>query len=58
MSMLLAFRFLQGGMGSTGSSVVGGTLSDIWITSERGPKMSIFSYVCFMGNSESGWGQS
>jgi sugar phosphate permease len=53
MSMLLAFRFLQGGMGSTGSSVVGGTLSDLWTTSERGPKMSLLSLVCFLGNSTS-----
>ncbi|KAI5449238.1 hypothetical protein NCC49_005217 [Naganishia albida] len=51
MSMLLAFRFLQGGMGSTGSSVVGGTLSDLWVTSERGTKMSLLSLVCFLGNS-------
>jgi hypothetical protein len=53
MSMLLAFRFLQGGMGSTGSSVVGGTLSDLWVTSERGTKMSLLSLVCFLGNSKS-----
>lgn len=52
MSMLLAFRFLQGGMGSTGASVVGGTLADIWITSERGLKMAMFSFICFFGNSE------
>lgn len=40
-------------MGSTGSSVVGGTLSDLWTTRERGPKMSLLSLVCFLGNSES-----
>jgi MFS family permease len=34
MGLLLAFRFLQGCMGSTGSTMVGGTLADIWPTSE------------------------
>ncbi|KAJ9107641.1 hypothetical protein QFC21_001101 [Naganishia friedmannii] len=51
MGLLLAFRFMQGCMGSTGSTVVGGTLADIWPTSERGTKMSLLTLVCFLGNS-------
>lgn len=34
MALVLVFHFLQGGAGSVGSTMVGGTLADIWVTSE------------------------
>jgi len=40
---VLICRFLQGAMGSTGSTLTGGLLADIWQTSERGLPMAIFS---------------
>ena len=40
---VLICRFLQGAMGSTGPTLTGGLLADIWKTSERGLPMSIFS---------------
>ncbi|KZT53006.1 MFS general substrate transporter [Calocera cornea HHB12733] len=46
---VLVSRFIQGMSGSTGSTLVGGTLADIWITSERGIPMSLFALMaCLM----------
>ncbi|KII86602.1 hypothetical protein PLICRDRAFT_260942 [Plicaturopsis crispa FD-325 SS-3] len=42
-------RFLSGCAGSSGSTMVGGTLADIWLTHERGLPMSIFSAAAFIG---------
>ncbi|KAJ9108018.1 hypothetical protein QFC20_003587 [Naganishia adeliensis] len=36
MALVMVFHFLQGGAGSVGSTMVGGTLADIWETKERG----------------------
>ncbi|KAJ9115904.1 hypothetical protein QFC22_005047 [Naganishia vaughanmartiniae] len=51
MSLVLVFHFLQGGAGSVGSTMVGGTLADIWVTSERGVKMGMFALCAVLGNS-------
>jgi hypothetical protein len=34
MATVLVFRFLSGGFGSVGATLVGGSLADIWKTSE------------------------
>jgi MFS family permease len=49
MTGMLILRFLQGGFGSTGSTMVGGTIADIWTTSERGLPMSLFSFGAIFG---------
>ncbi|PWN37832.1 MFS general substrate transporter [Meira miltonrushii] len=49
MTGMLILRFLQGGFGSTGSTMVGGTIADIWATSERGLPMSLFSVGAIFG---------
>jgi hypothetical protein len=36
-----------------GSTMVGGTLADIWETKERGVKMGMFALCAVLGNSES-----
>ncbi|KAF9444904.1 MFS general substrate transporter [Macrolepiota fuliginosa MF-IS2] len=43
-------RFLQGSFGSTGATMVGGTIADIWAPSERGLPMAIFSVAALGGN--------
>jgi len=40
-------RFIQGAAGSTGGTMVGGTLADIWVTSERGFPMSFYAFGAF-----------
>lgn len=47
---ILIARFIQGAAGSTGSTMVGGTIADIWPASERGIPMALFS-VAAMGGS-------
>ncbi|EDR05708.1 MFS polyamine transporter [Laccaria bicolor S238N-H82] len=42
-------RFLQGAFGSTGSTMVGGTVADIWSSKERGLPMAIFSAAAVGG---------
>ncbi|KAJ3568994.1 hypothetical protein NP233_g5355 [Leucocoprinus birnbaumii] len=37
-------RFLQGGFSSTGATMVGGTIADIWPVAERGLPMAVFSF--------------
>ncbi|KAH8832878.1 MFS polyamine transporter [Flagelloscypha sp. PMI_526] len=48
---VIVARFLQGAFGSTGSTMVGGTLADIFPPHERGIPMTIFSVACFVGTS-------
>lgn len=40
----MILRFLLGAAGSTGSTMVGGTLADIWTPAERGWPMAIFAF--------------
>lgn len=42
-------RFLLGGAASVGSTLVGGTISDIFIPAKRGLPMSIFSFCAIFG---------
>ncbi|TCD71762.1 hypothetical protein EIP91_003105 [Steccherinum ochraceum] len=42
-------RFLAGSFGSTGSTMVGGTISDIWLPYERGLPMAVFSVTALGG---------
>ncbi|KAI0369756.1 MFS general substrate transporter [Pilatotrama ljubarskyi] len=42
-------RFLAGAFGSTGSTMVGGTIADIWAPHERGLPMSIFAVMALTG---------
>ncbi|KAH9849849.1 MFS general substrate transporter [Lenzites betulinus] len=42
-------RFLAGAFGSTGSTMVGGTIADIWAPHERGMPMSLFSVMALIG---------
>lgn len=52
-------RFFAGAFGSTGSTMVGGTIADIWLPHERGLPMSIFSVAAIaatgMGPVAAGW---
>ena len=49
--MVLVFRFLQGGAGSVGATLVGGSLADVWAASERGGKMAFFTLMAVGGTS-------
>jgi MFS family permease len=40
---VLAGRFLNGAFGSTGATMVGGSIADIWAPAERGFFMSVYS---------------
>ncbi|KAF8884049.1 MFS polyamine transporter [Gymnopilus junonius] len=42
-------RLIQGACGSTGATMVGGTIADIWTPRERGLPMSIFSVIALGG---------
>ncbi|KDQ50141.1 hypothetical protein JAAARDRAFT_186488 [Jaapia argillacea MUCL 33604] len=52
-------RFLAGAFGSTGATMVGGTIADIWLPYERGLPMSIFAVSAIsssgIGPVASGW---
>lgn len=48
-STVLVLRFISGAMGSTGSTMVGGTIADIWTSKERGPPMSLFALGAIFG---------
>lgn len=52
MALLLPFRFLAGGFGSVGATLVGGSLADIWATRERGFKMGLFALCAVLGTGE------
>ncbi|GAC97838.1 multidrug transporter [Pseudozyma hubeiensis SY62] len=46
---VIILRFLQGAFGSTGSTMVGGTISDIWNSKERGTPMAFFATAAIFG---------
>ncbi|OJA10286.1 hypothetical protein AZE42_05006 [Rhizopogon vesiculosus] len=48
---VIVSRVLQGVFGSTGASLVGGTIADIWQPHERGVPMSMFAFssICSLG---------
>ncbi|KAJ3477006.1 hypothetical protein NLI96_g10762 [Meripilus lineatus] len=52
-------RFLAGAFGSTGSTMVGGTVADIWLIHERGVPMAMFSIAAIastgIGPVVAGW---
>ncbi|TFK23218.1 drug transporter [Coprinopsis marcescibilis] len=43
-------RFFQGAFGSTGATMVGGTVADIWPHEQRGLPMALFSLMAVGGN--------
>ncbi|PWN21328.1 MFS general substrate transporter [Microstroma glucosiphilum] len=49
MTTMLLGRFFGGAFGSTGSTLVGGTLADIWRTNERGFPMALFATAAIFG---------
>jgi MFS family permease len=49
MTCMIILRFIQGGFGSTGSTMVGGTIADIWTSSERGLPMGLFALGAIFG---------
>ncbi|KLO13266.1 MFS general substrate transporter [Schizopora paradoxa] len=52
-------RFIQGGAGSTGATMVGGTIADIWSPEQRGLPMSVFAIGAIgglgLGPTLAGW---
>ncbi|KAL0953642.1 hypothetical protein HGRIS_004846 [Hohenbuehelia grisea] len=42
-------RFIQGAVGSTGATMVGGTIADVWRPHERGLPMAIFAFAAVGG---------
>ncbi|TDL23740.1 MFS general substrate transporter [Rickenella mellea] len=56
---VLIFRFIAGAAGSTGATMVGGTVADIWSPKERGVPMSIFAMAAIgatgLGPAGAGW---
>ncbi|KAL0567583.1 hypothetical protein V5O48_014412, partial [Marasmius crinis-equi] len=56
---VLVARFIQGGFGSTGSTMVGGTFADIWRPDQRGIPMALFAVSTIggtgLGPVISGW---
>ena len=46
---VIILRFLQGAFGSTGSTMVGGTIADIWTSEERGQPMALFATGAIFG---------
>ncbi|TCD62574.1 hypothetical protein EIP91_006724 [Steccherinum ochraceum] len=46
---VLIARFLSGAFGSTGSTMVGGTISDLWPSYERGLPMAVFAVAAIGG---------
>ncbi|KAH9479810.1 MFS-type efflux pump MFS2 [Psilocybe cubensis] len=43
-------RFLQGAFGSTGSTMVAGTVADLWSPAEIGLPMALYTLFAFVGN--------
>ncbi|KDR67704.1 hypothetical protein GALMADRAFT_1073826 [Galerina marginata CBS 339.88] len=43
-------RFIQGAFGSSGTTMVAGTIADIWLPHERGLPMSLYTLSVFSGN--------
>ena len=56
---VIVFRFLTGAAGSTGSTLVSGTISDIFRTEQRGKPMALFGTAAIfstgLGPAWSGW---
>ncbi|KAJ7505983.1 MFS general substrate transporter [Mycena galericulata] len=56
---VLAARFICGAFGSTGSTMVGGTVADVWAPAERGRPMAVYSLfavaVTGLGPVVAGW---
>ncbi|KAF9443237.1 MFS polyamine transporter [Macrolepiota fuliginosa MF-IS2] len=56
---LIGGRFLQGCFASTGATLVGGTIADIWPVAERGFPMALFALVAVFsmgtGPAAAGW---
>ncbi|KAJ8583933.1 MFS general substrate transporter [Rhizopogon salebrosus TDB-379] len=56
---VMVARFLSGACASTGATLVGGTIADIWEPHERGFPMAVFSFVNMvtngLGSIISGW---
>lgn len=48
---IIVVRFLSGFAGSTGSTLVGGTISDLFPSISRGFPMSLFAFLAFCGTS-------
>lgn len=48
-STVIVLRFLSGAFGSTGSTMVGGTIADIWSSKDRGPPMGLFALGAIFG---------
>ncbi|SPO29152.1 related to multidrug resistant protein [Ustilago trichophora] len=46
---VIILRFLSGMFGSTGSTMVGGSISDIWSSKERGQPMALFATGAIFG---------
>ncbi|PWN98487.1 MFS general substrate transporter [Tilletiopsis washingtonensis] len=46
---VIVIRFLSGAFGSTGSTMVGGSLADIWQSHERGLPMALFATAAIFG---------
>ncbi|KAJ6530057.1 MFS general substrate transporter [Mycena vulgaris] len=46
---VIAARFICGAFGSTGATMVGGTVADIWAPAERGLPMAIYSLFAVAG---------
>ncbi|KAF8966270.1 major facilitator superfamily domain-containing protein [Flammula alnicola] len=48
--VVVVARFLQGAFGSTGATMVAGTIADVWSPKRRGLPMSFYSAIAFAGN--------
>lgn len=48
--LVIAARALQGAFGSTGATVVAGTIADIWSPKLRGVPLTFFAVLAFCGN--------
>ncbi|KAG9309878.1 major facilitator superfamily domain-containing protein [Chiua virens] len=59
---VIVARFLSGSFGSTGATLVGGTIADIWKSDERGFPMSLFAIAALgstgLGPMLAGWIES
>ncbi|CDZ96695.1 Synaptic vesicle transporter SVOP and related transporters (major facilitator superfamily) [Phaffia rhodozyma] len=46
---IIIARFFSGIFGAAGTTLIGGGLSDIWVTSERSAPMALFSFAAVLG---------
>ncbi|KAJ2917092.1 hypothetical protein MD484_g3304, partial [Candolleomyces efflorescens] len=49
-AVIAVARIIQGAVGSTGSTMVAGTIADIWEPKQRGLPMALYSILAFGGN--------